>query len=199
MPFVELLGNFDEGLDQQVPFGTGVWIGHSLSSEPEDGSALSPARQIEVLASIERWYLYLGPQSGLAVGDRELQDQVLAISFEKRMGFDMDEAVGVSSRAAVGTRLPFSLKSHAHLIIDASRDFDFEFDLMRPQTVSIAGRAWVADCLATASADWASGLHSEHTGGLDDLAAALAFAAGLGLGSFGGPRSFAFFARRVSG
>jgi hypothetical protein len=86
------------------------------------------------------------------------------------------------------------LKPNAHFVVDARRDLDFEFDFMGPESVSIAGRAWIADGLSAASAYRASGLNPEHTRGLDDLASTLAFATCFGLGTFGRSGAFAFFA-----
>jgi hypothetical protein len=135
----------------------------------------------------------------LAKGDRELENQILPVAFEQRVRFDVDEAVSIAAWSAVRARLPFALKPNAHFVVYARRDLDFEFDFMGPESVSIASRAWVADGLATASAYRASGLNPEHARSLDDLASTLALAACFGLGAFGGPRAFAFFARRVSG
>ena len=135
----------------------------------------------------------------MAERDGQLQNQVVSIPFEDRVGFDVDEAVGVTARPPVRTGLPFALESHPHVVIDTGRDFDFEFDFVRTQPMAVARLAWVADRFSAASADRTSRLDAEDTGGLDDLSTPLAAAARFGLGASGGAGSAAAFAGGMAG
>ena len=128
-----------------------------------------------------------------------MKNQILPVAFEQRVRFDVDEAISIAAWSAVRARLPFTLKPNAHFVVDTRRDLDLEFDFMGSESVSITSRAWVANGLATATANRAGGLNSEYPRGLDDLASTLAFATCFGLGAFGSSGAFAFFARCVSG
>jgi len=55
LTFAELLGNFDDGLDQQIAFRTGVRIGHALASQSKHGAALRAVGDVEGFATIEGW------------------------------------------------------------------------------------------------------------------------------------------------
>jgi hypothetical protein len=199
LTFAELLGNFDDGLDQEIAFGTGVWIGHALASQSKHGSALRAVGDLEGFATIEGWDFDRGAECGLAERDGQLQDQVVSIPFEDWVGFDVDEAVGIAAGTTVRAGLTFPLESHAHVVIDTGRDFDFEFDFVRPQSVAVARFAWVADRFSAASADRASRLDAEDTGGLNDLSTPLAAAARFGLRASGGAGSAAAFAGGMAG
>jgi hypothetical protein len=105
-----------------------MWIGHASASHGEDGSALRAGRDLQVFATIEGWDFDGRTKCGLAKRDGPLQDQILAIPFEERVRFDMDEAISITARTAIGAWLSFSLQTHSHSIIDTRRDPDFEFD-----------------------------------------------------------------------
>jgi hypothetical protein len=131
LSFAEFLRNFDECLNEQIPLGSRMRIGHSLTPQSEHGTALRSSSDIEGLATFERRDLDTRTQGRLAEGNRQLQDEVVPIPFEDRVGFDVNKAIGVTSRPAIWTRLSLALQANAHVVVDPRGNFDFEFYLVR--------------------------------------------------------------------
>jgi len=181
LTLVEFLRHFNQCLDEQVSLGAGVGIGHASASHLKYSPALRSRRDFETLATVECWDFDRCSESCLAEGNGPLQDQILAVPFEERVGFDMNEAVSIAAGASVGTRLAFSLKTNPHSVVDTGRDLHFQIDLEGFQADAIAGAAGVADRSAAAATDGARGLDAKDAGRLHNLSAALAPFAGFRL------------------
>jgi hypothetical protein len=181
LSLAEFLGNLDQCLYEEISFGTGMRVRHASSADVEYRSALNACGNLQILSSFECWDFDGCAECRLAEGDGPLEDEILTVSLEEWVGFHVDEAIGISARAAVRARLPFSLKTNAHSIIDTRRDPDFEFDWEGLQANAIAIATWVADGLAAPSTNRAGGLHAEYTCCLNDLTSTLASFACFGL------------------
>ena len=90
-------------------------VGHAAALEREDLAALRAGGNAQLLAAVERGHLDRRPQRRLRVADRHLAEQVLPPPLEQRMLGDVDEAVAVAGRTAVGARLAFARASRSRV------------------------------------------------------------------------------------
>src|SRR5690606_3068789 len=96
---------------------------------------------------------------------------------------DVDLHIQIARRPAVGTRLAIARRADAHAIVDAGRDLHFERLVALDASGAAAGRARLGDDLAAAMAFRAGLLDAEEALLHAHLAVAGAGGAGHGLGA----------------
>src|SRR5207249_1388528 len=99
------------------------------------------------------------------------------LPLEQLVLLDLDEAVAIAGRAAVGTRLSVAGEPHAHAIVDSAGNGDVELGAILHVAAAAAVGARIGDDGAGALAGGASRLHAENASGLHDLSVAVAVAA----------------------
>src|SRR5438094_10606936 len=98
-------------------------------------------------------------------------------TLEELVLLDLDEAVAIAGRTAVGARLAVPRQADAHAVVDAAGDCDVELRavLHMPATAAVSAR--ISDDGAGALTGRTRRLHAKDAGRLNDLPVAVTIAA----------------------
>lgn len=163
------LGNFNVDRDEQIARSATARVGHAAASNPKHFPGVRARRNVLRLLAIQSWNFDVRAQHRLRVCDRDVTNQVLAVSFKQVVLADANLDIQVTSRAAVHPRLPFATQAERHPGIDARRHTNIQTRLLGLATGTAAVLALVPDDLPFAAARRAGGLNAEKSLRLHDL------------------------------
>lgn len=176
--FFELDGDLDESPHQQVASLVTLWVWYPLPCQAEDVAGRGSGGDLQAGRAIHRGDLHLGSEYGLGIREGHLQIQIQSVAFEQRVFSDVDNAVAIPGWSPVEAAFSFALNEDLHPLIDAGGDPDLAVDGFGLQTAPAAIGARIGHDATAPAAIRTGGLHSEDTGGLDDLSSTSALGTG---------------------
>lgn len=165
----QFAGHFDQRLHAEVATPPAARIDDTLAADREDFTAVRPRWNAEHMRTVECGDFDFGSQSCLAVGHRQLQQQVIAVAVEQAVRLDGHKQMAIARRSAIRTRFTLASETDAHAVVDAGGNINRSLDPLCFQAATSAIDAGMADRLAGPLATGASGLDPEDAGRLDHL------------------------------
>lgn len=141
----EFFGHLDVDLHEQVALTAVAGVGHSPAPKPEDFSTWSPGRDLQFVAPVEGGDLQCSSEGSLGVADRNLANEIIAITMEQGMLRDLDEAIAIARRSAILAAFSFPLQSKASAVVHSRRNTDFPFDPLWHDAIASAVEAGIAN------------------------------------------------------
>ncbi|MCG3146785.1 MAG: hypothetical protein PCFJNLEI_00219 [Verrucomicrobiae bacterium] len=190
----QLRGDFDEDSHEEIAQAVAVDIGQALTAETEHGAVLGAGGDFQAGGAVKRGDFDLATERGGGESNRHFAQEVIVLPDENLMFFDTDDNVEITVRAATDAGFAVTGTAEAGAVVNAGRDFDFDFAALLGAAFAAAFFAGVADHLAGAIAARTGRGDGEKPTRVGDLAAPVAGGTGFGLAAGSAAAPVAFFA-----
>src|SRR5450830_1781572 len=154
---------FDRHVAEQVARITGAYALDALAFQAEGFTRLGTLRNRERHFAVQGWHFDFAAQGRLGERDRHFAMQVVAFALEHGVRLDVDFHIQVARRTAIRARFAVAGRTDTHAVVDTDWYLDFQRLVALDATGAAAWRAGVGDDLAAAMAFRAGLLDAEET------------------------------------
>src|SRR5262249_52886274 len=163
----------------------------AFAFEAEDGAGLRAFRDGQSFFAVERGNSDLRAEGGLREGDGNIDVEIIALTFEDLVFFDVDHHIEIASRPRILTSLALAGQSQTRAGVNAGGNLYFELLLLLDSPLAAAGFAGVGDHSACAATLMTCTADREESLLESDLSRSAAKIAYDGRGAGGRPSPFA--------